>query len=37
MGPQVGYYSPQIFSEYELHGGGIDAEGVSFPGASPGR
>jgi acyl-homoserine lactone acylase PvdQ len=35
MGPQVSYYSPQIFSEYELHGGGIDAEGVSFPGASP--
>jgi acyl-homoserine lactone acylase PvdQ len=35
MGPQVDYYSPQIFSEYELHGGGIDVEGVSFPGASP--
>ncbi len=35
MGPQVGYYSPQIFSEYELHGGGIDEEGVTFPGASP--
>jgi acyl-homoserine lactone acylase PvdQ len=35
MGPQVGYYSPQIFSEYELHGGGIDVEGVAFPGASP--
>jgi acyl-homoserine lactone acylase PvdQ len=35
MGPQVGYYSPQIFSEYELHGGGIDSEGVVFPGASP--
>jgi acyl-homoserine lactone acylase PvdQ len=35
MGPQVGYYSPQIFSEYELHGGGIDGEGVTFPGASP--
>jgi len=35
MGPQVGYYSPQIFSEYELHGGGIDSEGVTFPGASP--
>ena len=35
MGPQVGYYSPQIFSEYELHGGGIDVEGVSFPGAAP--
>lgn len=35
MGPQVGYYSPQIFVEYELHGGGIDSSGVSFPGASP--
>src|SRR5205085_10902178 len=35
MGPQVGYYSPQIISEYELHGGGIDASGVTFPGASP--
>jgi acyl-homoserine lactone acylase PvdQ len=35
MGPQVSYYSPQIFVEYELHGGGIDAQGVSFPGASP--
>jgi len=35
MGPQVGYYSPQIFSEYELHGGGIDAEGVTFPGTAP--
>jgi acyl-homoserine lactone acylase PvdQ len=34
-GPQVSYYSPQIFSEYELHGGGIDVWGVSFPGASP--
>jgi acyl-homoserine lactone acylase PvdQ len=35
MGPQVGYYSPQIFSEYELHGGGINSEGVVFPGATP--
>ncbi|HEX8074684.1 MAG TPA: penicillin acylase family protein [Thermoleophilaceae bacterium] len=35
MGPQVSYYSPQIFSEYELHGGGIDATGVAFPGAAP--
>jgi acyl-homoserine lactone acylase PvdQ len=35
MGPQVGYYSPQIFSEYELHGGKINSEGVVFPGASP--
>src|SRR4051812_31718655 len=34
-GPQVDYWSPQIFSEYELHGGGIDTEGVTFPGASP--
>jgi acyl-homoserine lactone acylase PvdQ len=34
-GPQVDYWSPQIFSEYELHGGGIDVEGVTFPGASP--
>jgi acyl-homoserine lactone acylase PvdQ len=34
-GPQVDYYSPQIFVEQELHGGGIDAQGVTFPGASP--
>ena len=34
-GPQVDYWSPQIFSEYELHGGGIDVSGVTFPGASP--
>jgi acyl-homoserine lactone acylase PvdQ len=34
-GPQVDYWSPQIFVEYELHGGGIDAQGVTFPGASP--
>jgi hypothetical protein len=34
-GPQVDYWSPQIFVEYELHGGGLDATGVSFPGASP--
>ncbi|MEA2469245.1 MAG: hypothetical protein QOE38_243 [Thermoleophilaceae bacterium] len=35
FGPQVSYYSPQIFSEYELHGAGIDVEGVAFPGAAP--
>jgi acyl-homoserine lactone acylase PvdQ len=35
MGPQVGYYSPQIFIEYEIHGGGVDSEGVVFPGADP--
>jgi acyl-homoserine lactone acylase PvdQ len=34
-GPQVDYWSPQIFAEYELHGGGIDVSGVTFPGASP--
>jgi acyl-homoserine lactone acylase PvdQ len=35
FGPQVDYYSPQIFSEYEMHGGGLDVEGVAFPGAAP--
>src|SRR3954453_3539036 len=35
MGPQVGYYTPEVFNEYELHGAGIDESGVSFPGASP--
>src|SRR4051812_34837436 len=35
FGPQVSYYSPQIFSEYELHGAGIDVSGVAFPGAAP--
>ncbi len=35
MGPQVDYWSPQIFVEYELHGGGLDVQGVTFPGASP--
>ncbi len=34
-GPQVSYFSPQIFVEQELHGGGIDVTGVTFPGASP--
>ncbi|MEO6857851.1 MAG: penicillin acylase family protein, partial [Solirubrobacteraceae bacterium] len=31
MGPQVGYYTPEIFLEYELHAPGIDVSGVSFP------
>ncbi|MDX6218382.1 MAG: hypothetical protein QOJ48_63 [Frankiales bacterium] len=35
MGPQVGYYSPEILVEYELHAPGIDSSGMSFPGASP--
>jgi acyl-homoserine lactone acylase PvdQ len=34
MGPQVGYYSPEILMELDLHGGGIDARGATFPGIS---
>ena len=34
MGPQVGYYSPEILMEIDLHGGGIDARGATFPGIS---
>ena len=35
MGPQVGYYTPEIFLEYELHAPGIDESGVSLPGLEP--
>jgi acyl-homoserine lactone acylase PvdQ len=34
MGPQVGYYNPQILLEEDLHGGGIDARGAAFPGVN---
>jgi acyl-homoserine lactone acylase PvdQ len=34
MGPQVGYFVPQILMEIDLHGPGIDARGASFPGVS---
>jgi acyl-homoserine lactone acylase PvdQ len=34
MGPQVGYYYPGFLMELDLHGGGIDARGVAFPGVS---
>jgi acyl-homoserine lactone acylase PvdQ len=34
MGPQVGYYSPQILMEMDMHGPGIDARGATFPGVS---
>jgi acyl-homoserine lactone acylase PvdQ len=34
-GPQVGYFYPQILMEIDLHGGGIDARGATFPGAAP--
>ncbi len=35
MGPQVGYYSPEILIEYEVHAPGLNSSGMSFPGASP--
>jgi acyl-homoserine lactone acylase PvdQ len=34
MGPQVGYYIPQILMEEDLHGPGIDARGVAFAGVN---
>jgi len=32
FGPQTGYYTPQLLTEVDLHGPGIDARGVSFAG-----
>jgi acyl-homoserine lactone acylase PvdQ len=32
MGPQVGYYTPQLLMEEDLHGPGIDARGTAGPG-----
>ncbi len=34
-GPQVGYLYPQVLMETDLHGGGIDARGATFPGSGP--
>jgi acyl-homoserine lactone acylase PvdQ len=34
LGPQVGYYVPQILMEEDLHGPGIDARGASFAGVN---
>jgi acyl-homoserine lactone acylase PvdQ len=34
MGPQVGYFYPQLLMELDLHGGGIHARGAAFPGIS---
>jgi len=34
-GPQVGYFYPQALYESDLHGGGIDARGATFPGSGP--
>ena len=31
-GPQVGFYWPEFLLELDLHGGGIDTRGASFPG-----
>ena len=31
-GPQVGYFWPEFFVELDMHGGGIDTRGASFPG-----
>jgi acyl-homoserine lactone acylase PvdQ len=35
MGPQLGYYDPEIVIEADLHGPGIDAQGALTPGGSP--
>ncbi|HKP90799.1 MAG TPA: penicillin acylase family protein [Thermoleophilaceae bacterium] len=34
-GPQVDFYSPEIFNELSLKGPGIDARGVALPGLAP--
>ena len=34
MGPQVAYFSPEILTEEDIHGPGIDAEGAAFPGVN---
>ncbi|MCA1706528.1 MAG: penicillin acylase family protein, partial [Actinobacteria bacterium] len=34
MGPQTGYFSPEILMEMDLHGPHIDTRGVGFPGIS---
>lgn len=34
-GPQVGYYLPQILADFGMHGGSINATGMTFAGAGP--
>lgn len=34
MGPQVGYFTPEILLEEDLHGPGVDARGAAFPGVN---
>ena len=31
MGPQIGYFYPEIVMQADLHGGGIDADGIVAP------
>ena len=32
MGPQLGYYYPEIVQQIDLHGPGINAQGAAVPG-----
>jgi acyl-homoserine lactone acylase PvdQ len=32
-GPQIGFSYPAFFTELDVHGGGVDARGISFPGS----
>jgi acyl-homoserine lactone acylase PvdQ len=34
MGPQTSYFAPQLLTEMDLHGPGLDARGVAFAGVS---
>jgi acyl-homoserine lactone acylase PvdQ len=34
LGPQVGYFVPEILMEEDLHGPGFDARGATFPGVN---
>jgi acyl-homoserine lactone acylase PvdQ len=34
LGPQVGYFTPEVLMEEDLHGPGIDARGAAFPGVN---
>ena len=34
LGPQVGYYVPQVLMEMDLHGPHFDARGTAFPGVN---
>jgi acyl-homoserine lactone acylase PvdQ len=34
MGPQVGFFTPEVLLEEDLHGPGIDARGAAFPGVN---